>query len=176
MRELKIEEKYSAQWPIITVLSMVLAIAIFSSLLFIESTLLAGYARLTAFAFFALGVIGLFKLREGKVLLIFSMEDDRYMNVDYIVKNEVKHTESWDIKPISTIKIDEMPNRSFYNDIVTSDRCIAIRNENESDWTYLHKMHGRVIPLKSESARKIKKFIEEEIENLSAGKKNSAAS
>ncbi len=163
MSELKIEEKYSARWPLITAVSMVLAIAIFGSLIFIENTLLAGYVRLGAFAFFALGVIGLFKLRDGKVSLVLSVDDDHFLTVTYIIKSEVKHSESWDLNQLATVKVDEMPNRSFYNDIVTSDRCVAIRNQNESDWTYLHKMYGRVIPLKNSSAIKIKTFIEKEM-------------
>lgn len=163
MSELKIEEKYSAYWPVITVISMILAVSIFSSLFFIENTLLAGYTRLAAFAFFVIGVIGLFKLREGKVTLEVSMVDTYFLNVEYLVKESVKHSESLDIRNIATVKVDEMPNRSFYNDIVTSDRCIAIRHKNENDWTYLHKMNGRVIPLSSESALRIKKFIESEM-------------
>jgi len=166
MSELKIEEKYSARWPLITAVSMVLAIAIFGSLFFIENTLLAGYVRLGAFAFFALGVIGLFKLQDGKVSLIFSVDEDHFLTVSYIVKNEMKHSESWNLQQLATVKVDEMPNRSFYNDIVTSDRCVAIRNQNESDWTYLHKIHGRVIPLKKRSAVKIKTFVEKEMARI----------
>lgn len=176
MSELKIEEKFSAQWPLITVLSMILAIAIFSSLFFIESTLLAGYARLSAFAFFALGVIGLFKLRDGKVTLKISVDKDYFLSLEYVINNDIKHSESWDLSQIETVRIDEMPNRSFYNDIVTSDRCILIRNKNENDWTYLHKLYGRVIPLKGDSAIKIKKFIKNEIEKMSAVEKSSYSS
>jgi len=171
MSDLRIEEKYSAQWPLITVVSMILAVTIFSSLLFIDSTLLAGYVRLTAFAFFAIGVIGFFKLRDGKVTLHFSMEDENFLLLEYIVKSELKHSENWDLKHIATVKIEEMPNRSFYNDIVTTDRCIAIRYKDENDWTYLHKLYGRVIPLKNESAVKIKNFLENKIaKSVSAGK------
>lgn len=162
MNELRIEEKYSSKWPLITVLSTILAIATFSSLFFIENTLIAGYARLTAFGLFVLGVIGLFKLREGKVELNFTIDEDHFLNVDYLVKNELKHSESWDIDEIDTVKIDEMPNRSFYNDIVTKDRCVLIRSKDQNDWTYLHKLHGRVIPLYKDSAQKIKTFIEKE--------------
>jgi hypothetical protein len=160
MNELIIEEKFSSQWPIITTASMVLAISIFSSLIFIENTLLEGYIRLSAFAFFALAVIGLFKLRDGKVTLKLTIDEDEFLTVSYMVKKIEKQAESWDISNLATVKIDEMPNRSFYNDIVTSDRCVVIRNRNENDWTYLHKLNGRVIPLKKRSAIKIKEFIE----------------
>ena len=166
MSELKIEEKYSAQWPLITAVSMVLALAIFLSLFFIENILLIGYIRLGAFAFFALGVIGLFKLREGKVSLILSADKDHFLIVSYNVKNEEKHSESWDLRSFETVKVDEMPNLSFYNDIVTSDCCVAIRNQNENDWTYLLKMYGRVIPLRKSSAVKIKNYIESEMAGI----------
>lgn len=166
MNKIEIEEKYSAQWPLITAVSFLLAIAIFTSLQFIESTLFAGYVRLGAFAFFALAIIGLFKLRDGKVSMLFSVDDNQFLTVTYKVKNEVKQEESWDLNHLATVKVVEMPNRSFYNDIVTSDRCVVIRNRDESDWTYLHKLFGRVIPLKESSADKIQNFIEKEVLRL----------
>lgn len=166
MNRLQIEEKYSAQWPLITVVSFILAAAIFSSLLIIENTLLAGYVRLGAFAFFALAVIGLFKLRDGKVSLVLSVDEDQYLTVSYKIKNQLKHSENWDLKHIESVKVVEMPNRSFYNDIVTSDRCVVFRNQDESDWTYLHKMNGRVIPLRQDSANSIRDYVEKNISGL----------
>jgi hypothetical protein len=165
---MEIEEKYSAQWPLITTVSFAVAAAIFGSLFFIENTLLAGYVRLGAFAFFALAVIGLFKLRDGKVSMVFTVDEDHFLTVDYKIKDELKHSESWDLKLIGSVKVVEMPNRSFYNDIVTSDRCVVFRNQDENDWTYLHKIYGRVIPLRKRSADKIRDYIEKEISGLKA--------
>lgn len=163
MNKMEIEEKYSAQWPLITTVSFAVAAAIFGSLFIIENTLLAGYVRLGAFAFFALAVIGLFKLRDGKVSMVFTVDEDHFLTVNYKVKGELKHSESWDLKRIESVKVVEMPNRSFYNDIVTSDRCVVFRNQDENDWTYLHKIYGRVIPLRKISAEKIRDYMKREI-------------
>lgn len=158
--ELIIYEKYSRFWPLTAVLSILLSLVLFIVYLSATDILFEGYMRLLAFAFFALGLLSLFKVNEGRIEIVLTQIDDNTVQIDYNVRNKSVFTEQWGIHELIHLKIDEMPNRSVYNDIMQSDRCIRLRRENESDWIYLNKVNGRVIPLTEENAGKIFNFLQ----------------
>lgn len=162
--ELRIEEKFSKFWPSITVFSFLLAVIFFLFYISTDNVLNEGYYRLIAFSFLAAGILSIFKLRDGKVVLHLERSDDGNLRIDYKAGKSIIAQDQWNLGKIASVKVVEMPNRSLYNDIVTSDRCVVIRLENNSDWLYLNNLNSRVIPLTERDAEKIKQFIQKELE------------
>ncbi len=160
-KELTVREKYSRHWPLIAAASMVLAILFFISYWLVSDVLLEGYLRLIAFGFFALGLLSLFKIKDGQVEIHLFVDEEDVLNVVYKVRGDVIHEEKWSRFELGNIKIDEMPNRSLYNDIMKSDRCIRLSRKNEHDWMYFNKVSGRVIPFSQENAREVYSFLNE---------------
>lgn len=156
--KLVIKEKYSKFWPLITAISLFLAVITFYFYWSSTDTLVGGYLRLTAFILFSIGVLSLYKLNEGQIEITVTLNDE-IIEFQYRSKNRLIHTEEWSSKEIASIKIDEMPNRSLYNDLIQSDRCLRFRRTNQSDWNYLNSIDGRVVPLSQDNANELVRFL-----------------
>ena len=157
--QLIIQEKYSRFWPLISLMSFLIAIALFISYLTVTNVLVEGYLRMGAFIFFAAGLLSLLKLRDGRIDIIVTANETGVIRFDYNLRDQIIFHEEWTRDELHSLKIDEMPNRSLYNDIIQSDRCIRFRRENEAEWNYLNKVNGRVIPLSNDSAKKLHGFL-----------------
>lgn len=159
--KLIIKEKYSKFWPIITTISLLSAVITFYFYWTVSDVLIEGYLRLIAFIFFSIGVLSLFKLKDGQIEIITIVDDD-VIEFQYVSRKRVIHTEEWSANEIASIKVDEMPNRSLYNDLIQSDRCLRFRRKNQSDWNYLNSINGRVVPLSQSNADELVQFLKKE--------------
>lgn len=160
---LLIEEKYYSHWPLIAAVSLALSCIVFILYLFADQPILEGLLRLTAFILFAAGVLSLLKVNQGKISVLTSFSEEDEILVSYSQKNRETETEIVPANSIAEIKIDEMPNRSLYNDIVKSDRSVRFRRIDNSDWEYLCKVDGRVIPFTEENAKRLYHFLKEQL-------------
>lgn len=160
-QNLTVTEKYSRYWPIIAIISVIASILFFGAYIYVSDVLIGSYLRLAAFAFFVIGFLSLFKIRDGRMNIEFELEDDAgpHMDVYYSVRDRNVHSETIDLSEIIELKVDEMPNRSLYNDLNHVDRSIRFKKENMEGWIYLIEIHGRVIPLSKENAEKVVHFI-----------------
>lgn len=156
--KLIVKEKYSKFWPVVTITSFISAVVTFYFYWTVSDVLVEGYLRLTAFIFFSIGVLSLYKLKDGQIEIITILDDD-VIEFQYRNGKRVIQTEEWSVSEITSIKIDEMPNRSIYNDLNQNDRCIRIRRTNQSDWNYLNSINGRVIPLSKKNAEELVRFL-----------------
>lgn len=159
-KSLTVYEKYLKYWPFIAGISLILSIAFFASYFFVADVLIAGYLRLVAFGFFAIGLLSLLKIKDGQVVITLEVDEDDVLHLNYAVRNRIIHQEEWAVAEIGEIKIDQMPNRSLSNDIMKSDRCLRFRRNKESDWLYLNKISSRVVPLTQNNAEKVYKFLQ----------------
>lgn len=162
-QNLKIEEKYSPFWPIIATVSGIFAVILFVYYLMVDEVLLEGYVRLLSFSFFALMVLSLFKVKDGKVEITFT-SDDGTLYLTYHVRNRLVYEEDFCLRKIKDLKVDRMPNKSLYNDFAKNDRCVRFKKGKSDDWIYLAQLFGRVIPLTQENAETIEKYVNQEIE------------
>ncbi|WP_069131391.1 hypothetical protein [Rhodohalobacter halophilus] len=158
MNELEIEEKYSKFWPLVATISGLVAIVLFTFYLTVDEVLIEGYLRLTAFSFFALTVLSLFKVKDGKVMIQFEKDEDS-IAIRYIVRNRLVYEEAFPLSDIEEIKVDQMPNKSLYNDFAKKDRTVRLKKRKSDGWLYLAQLHGRVIPLTENNALKVKDFF-----------------
>lgn len=156
-----IKEKFSKFWPAITAISLISAAISFYFYWSVSDVLIEGYLRLTAFILFSVGVLSLYKLKDGQIEIITTLNDD-VIEFQYMSRKRVIHTEEWSANEIATIKIDKMPNRSLYNDLIQSDRCLRFRRINQSDWNYLNSINGRVVPLSQSNADELVRFLKME--------------
>lgn len=158
---LTVSEKYSRYWPAITIGSFIISILFFVAYIMISDVLIGSYLRLAAFAFFVIAFMSLFKLRDGRIQIDMELKDDAGPHLDllYSVRGRNIHAETIDISEIKELKVDQMPNRSLYNDFNQVDRSVRFQKENMDDWLYLNEIHGRVIPLSKENAEEIVWFI-----------------
>ncbi len=157
--ELTVYEKYSKHWPVIAIVSLVLSVGFFLSYWVVTDVLVAGYLRLVAFGLFALGMLSLFKIKDGQVKITLEFDQDDVLHLIYAVRDQIVYEEKWAISEIGEVKIDEMPNRSLYNDIMKSDRCLRFRRNEQSDWMYLNKISTRVVPLHQKNAERVYEFL-----------------
>lgn len=156
--KLIVYEKFSKIWPMITVISLISAILVLYFYVTVSDVLIEGYLRLTAFILFSIGILTLFKLNDGQIEITTILNDD-VIEFQYRSKNRIIHKEEWSAKDIASYKIDEMPNRSLYNDLIQSDRCLRFRRKNQSDWNYLNSIDGRVVPLSHTNAEELIHFL-----------------
>ncbi len=163
---LKIEEKYSRFWPVIATVSGIAATILFTYYLMVDEVLLEGYLRLISFSFFALMVLSLFKVKDGKVVISFTSEDDT-LYLTYHVRDRLVYEESFQLQKIKDLKIDRMPNKSLYNDFAKKDRCVRFKMGKSNDWIYMVQLFGRVIPLTHKNAVKVEEFVNQEIKKVS---------
>jgi len=163
---LKIVEKYSRFWPMIATVSGIAAVILFTYYLMVDEVLLEGYLRLISFSFFALMVLSLFKVKDGKVVITFTSEDDT-LYLKYHVRDRLVYEENFHLQKIKDLKIDRMPNKSLYNDFAKKDRSVRFKNGKSDEWIYMAQLFGRVIPLTKENAMKIEEFVNQEIKKVS---------
>ncbi len=158
---LTVSEKYSPYWPAVTIGSIVISMLFFAAYIMTSDVLIGSYLRLAAFAFFVIGFLSLFKLRDGRIKIDFELKEDAgpHLDILYSVRGRNIHAETIDISEIKELKVDQMPNLSLYNDFNKVDRSVRFQKENMDGWLYLNEIHGRVIPLSKENAEKIVRFI-----------------
>ena len=159
-KNLVVNEKYSRYWPAVTLVSAILAVLFFIGFLVVSNVLYEGYLRLFSFSFFALSVLSFYKVRDGRIQIKLETIDKKELRITYsTADNRLLYQEVMDRKDLSEVVIDEIPNRSLYNDLVKSDRCIKVRKKGAKHWIYLNSVNGRVLPLSFENAAAIEKFI-----------------
>lgn len=156
---LTIREKYFRYWPVVAAASGMLAVILFISYQLISDVLFASYLRLSAFICFALSLLSLFKIKDGRVAIKFEPDSDGRLTVTYFLRDKKVQQEIYTPEDIREIKIDIMPNRSIYNDLKRSERCLKIRKKKSEVWYYLNQVGGRVIPLREDDAAKTREFI-----------------
>jgi hypothetical protein len=156
---LTVNEKYSQYWPAIAIMSAVLALGFYIFYHFSSDVLIGGYLRLTAFGFFAVAVLSFFKVKDGKMKISISHQD-QIIEIIYTLRNRVVHEEEINLNDVEAIKTDAMPDRSLYNNFKRSDRCIRFKRKDSEFWIYFNEIHGRVIPLSRENAETMVNYIE----------------
>ncbi len=159
MKKLTLFEKYSRHWPLITVSSTALAIFLFGAYLYSSDVLIEGYLRFAAFCFFALALLSLFKVKDGQVQIDFRFFDDGGLEIDYLVRDKNIASEAFDLNRFEDVEVNDMPNRTIYNDFARNDRAVRFREKESKTWLYLTEVHGRVIPLNHENASKLIDFL-----------------
>lgn len=162
---LEIEEKYSRLWPLVAFISGIVAVLLFIYYLAVDEVLLEGYLRLISFSFFALMVLSLFKVKDGKVIIRLE-QIDRSILVSYFVRDRLVYEENFEIKEIDEVRIDQMPNKSLYNDFARKDRTVRFKKKKSDTWIYLAQLHGRVIPLTHQNAEKVTNYLESVIQDI----------
>lgn len=160
MKKLVIQEKYSKYWPLIAVVSLLLAIILFFVYQRMDNVLWLGYTRLASFSLFALALLSFFKVRDGRVEITVKIENGAVESI-YKVRNEIIFHVEHAVSDFYRLKIDQMPNKSFYNDVVKSDKCVRFRKENENAWYYFNEIESRVIPLSEENASQLYNFLKQ---------------
>jgi hypothetical protein len=159
-RSLTVEEKYSRHWPAIAAVSGIAAILLFSTYLFVDNgVLIDGYIRLASFVCFALMVLSLFKVKDGKVIITIECDGDLVL-MEYSVRNRIVYEEEFRFSDFEELTIDQTPNRSLYNDFAKYDRCVRFKKPKSEGWLYLNELYGRTIPLTQANAERIKAFLE----------------
>lgn len=164
-KTLEVSEKYSRYWPAISLVSGMLAVLFFAGYQYQSDVLVEGYLRLISFAFFALSLLSLYKVKEGKIDFKFSRDQDDLVSITYRVNGKVVFGEAIDLKEIEEWTTDEMPNRSLYNDFARKDRCIKFRKKESNHWTYFNMIDGRVIPFTGKHAQSIIRFMSVSVRN-----------
>lgn len=159
---LTVFEKYSQYWPVISVGSILLSGFFLLAYILVSDVLVSSYLRLGAFAFFVVGFLGLFKVKDGQIRIDYRLKETNpaILEIIYSVKDRKIHAETIELSGVEDIKIDEMPNRTLYNDFYKVDKSVRFKKKDINDWLYLNEKHGRVIPLSKKNAEKIKSFLE----------------
>lgn len=160
-KQLQVSEKYSRYWPAITVGSLVLSLIFLAAFIYVNGALLESYLRLAAFVFFVIGFLSYFKLRDGQITINYELSDENSseMMITYEVRDQNIHAESVDLSEIIDVKVDEMPNRSLYNDFYKIDKSVRLKKKNMSGWLYLNELHGRMIPLSESNAEEVVDYV-----------------
>lgn len=160
MKKLVIQEKYSKYWPSVAIVSLILAVILFLAYQMMSDVLWVGYVRLASFSLFALALLSFFKVKDGQVEITIKVENGVVESI-YKVRNEIIFHVKNPLSDFYELKIDQMPNKSLYNDFVRSDKCVRFRRENENAWYYFNEIESRVIPLSRENASRLYDFLKE---------------
>lgn len=160
MKKLIIQEKYSKYWPTIAAGSLILAAILFIAYHLMNDVLWIGYVRLASFVMFALALLSFFKVRDGQVEITVTLEDEVIKTI-YKVRDEIIFQTEYPASDFYKLKVDEMPNKSLYNDFMKSDKCVRFRRENENAWYYFNEIESRVIPLSTENASALRDFLKQ---------------
>ncbi|MDR9408571.1 MAG: hypothetical protein RI573_06980 [Balneolaceae bacterium] len=158
MNKLVIKEKYSKYWPIISVVSLIFAVVLFLAYQLMDNVLWIGYVRLASFSFFAIALLSYFKVKDGQVEITV-WYDEGYIESVYKVRDEIIFQAKHPASDFYKLKVDQMPDRSLYNQFVKSDKCVRFRRENENAWYYFNEIESRVIPLSKENASNLYNFL-----------------
>lgn len=159
MSQLIVKEKYSKHWPVIAVVSAVIALLFWGAYMFSTDVLVEGYLRFAAFCFFALSLLSFFKVKDGQIRIDLKFDDNDTLLVNYQVRKKQIASETFDLTKIKAIEINEMPNRSLYNDFATGDKTIRFKRTDSDGWLYLIEVNGRVIPFDNKNAQRVFAFI-----------------
>lgn len=159
MNHLTVNEKYSKHWPVVAIASALLAMLLWGAYMISANVLVEGYLRFAAFCFFSLSLLSFFKVKDGRIRIDLQFEDNETLLVNYQVRKKRIASESFDLTQIEAVEINEMPNRSLYNDFATGDKAIRFKRTDADGWLYLIEVNGRVIPLDNENAEKVFVFI-----------------
>lgn len=157
--QLVIREKYFKHWPTVSVVSLILSIVFFLVYHLIDDVLWIGYLRLAAFVCFAVALLSFFKVYDGRVEITVSIEDELVQSV-YKVRDKIIFSTELPLSDIHKLKIDQLPNKSLYNDFTKSDKCVRFQRKDESAWFYFNEIESRVIPLSEENANRLLDFLE----------------
>lgn len=157
-QKLILHEKYSRYWPLITYSSIILSMILFTAYLFSEGVLLSGYLRLFAFIFFAAGIFGLFKIKDGKVKMVVEVNDSEVMS-RFFRNGEQILEESWNLDQLQNVQVTQMPNKNFYYDLVKSSKAVRVKGSNDDSWLYFNKITNRIIPLDKDQAESLRDFL-----------------
>lgn len=160
MKELVIQEKYSKHWPTIAFVSLILSIVLFITYQMMTDVLLVGYIRLASFAMFALALLSFFKVRDGQVELTVKLDNDTVESI-YKVRDDIIFKRKDPISDFYELKVDQMPDKSLYNEFIKSDRCVRFRRNNENAWYYFNEIESRVIPLSKKNASQLCEFLKQ---------------
>lgn len=159
METLTVFEKYSRYWPSIALTSAVLSVIFFGTYWYSNDVLIAGYLRLAAFIFFALSLLSFFKWKDGQVKIDLNLDQDQRIKLNYFVRDRFITSDHLNLDDVSAVEVNKMPNKTLYNEFATGDRCIRFRRKDTGEWSYLNKVHGRIIPLNTENANRVTEFI-----------------
>lgn len=159
MNKIVVFEKYSRHWPAIAIGSAILAAILFGAYMLTGNVLIEGYLRLAAFCFFALSLLSFFKVKDGRIQIIFIVDENGGLKLDYLVRDKNIAREAFDLNKFEAIEINEMPNRTIYNDFARSDHSIRFKRKESEGWLYLTEVHGRVIPLDKKNAEQVAGFL-----------------
>lgn len=153
-----LHEKYSSYWPLITYSSIILSLILFTAYLFSEGVLLSGYLRLFAFIFFAAGIFGLFKMKDGKVKMVVEAKESVVIS-RFFRNGEQILEESWNLDQLQDVQVQEMPNKNFYYDLVKSSKAVRVKGSDDDSWLYFNKISNRIIPLEKHQAESLRDFL-----------------
>lgn len=156
---LTVLEKYFTLWPYLVVASGFGSLSLFVAGQVSNHILLEGYLRLAAFALFALFLLGLFRLREGQIRIDFHSTGNGMLNIDYSVRGRSIDRQVHELSAIRTVESARMPDKTLYNNLVTSDRTLRYRPATGDSWQFLTEVRGRAVPLKPEEAAEAANFI-----------------
>jgi len=159
MNKLIVFEKYSRHWPVIAIVSAILAVILFGAYLLSGNVLVEGYLRLAAFCFFALSLLSFFKVKDGRIQINFIVDENGGLKMDYLVREKIIAHDVFDLNNFEAIGIDEMPDRSIYNDFARGDHSIRFKRKESDGWLYLTEINGRVIPLDKKNAEEVTGFL-----------------
>ncbi|MEX0994177.1 MAG: hypothetical protein WD599_01535 [Balneolaceae bacterium] len=159
MKTLTVFEKYSRYWPAIAITSAIMSLTFFLVYWYSQNVLVAGYLRVTAFAFFALSLLSFFKWKDGRMKIDFTLDQDHFLRLNYFVRNRKVADDNFNLTEFSDIEINRMPIKTLYNEFATSDRCIRFKRYDTEGWSYLIEVHGRVIPIDKENAKLVLEFL-----------------
>ena len=152
-----VQEKFSKYWKPLTTVSGILAITCFALYFKSGNILAGGYLQLSSFIFFIIFLIGSVKLYEGKTR-IECFANDMNLDVKFFRKDRKVAEGEIDLSKIEKVEISELPNKTIYNDIVRSDKCIRLKNKS-GQWFYLNEISEQVVPLDIRNAKKMYDFL-----------------
>lgn len=159
MKQLHVYEKYSRHWPAIAIVSAILAIILWGAYMFTGNVLVEGYLRFAAFCFFTLSLLSFLKVKDGRMQINFIVDENGGLKLDYLVRGKNIGHDAFDLNEFEAVDINEMPNRTIYNDFARSDRSVRFKRKESEDWLYLTEVNGRVIPLDKKSAKLAADFL-----------------
>lgn len=163
MDQLIVREKYSKYWPAVAISSLLLAVLFFVAYHLIENILWVGYLRLISFSFFAIALLSFFKIKDGQVEMTVTVDDER-VHSDFKVRNKLIDHHEIPKSDFYQLKVDMVPNKSIYNDLMKSDKSVLYRRKSESAWFHFNQIESRVIPLSDENADLLYHFLKQKTE------------
>lgn len=135
-----------------------LSLLIFAASHLVDNVLLNNYLQLSSFCLFALFLLGLFKLRDGQVVIELSAEPGESLVVHYRIDHELVNSSELTPGSVRQFKVSRMPDKSLYNNLNRKDRTIRYQDD-QSQWHYLFEYKDRVIPFTEDEALRAEAFL-----------------